>query len=674
MRYLLKLKFFVFVSIVISCGSAKNTSEDIKDVSFNVNLVDRSNDTFKVEVIPPTLTAENNIYQFAATAPGTYQVMDIGRYVSVFKAFDNDGNELITNKISTNQYELSSPEKIAKITYQIAETWDTPVAENDIYLMCGTSIENDHTVINGQAVFGYFKGLQSNSIKIKIDHPKEWLVGTALKKSENGYYLADDYDHVVDSPFLIGKLTKSSIDIQGTSIDIYTYSKNDLIKSNQILSSLKKTLLSASGFLNGLPVNHYTFLFHFEDVTAGAWEHSYSSSYVYKEDAWENLEKNIVDVVAHEFFHVVTPLNIHSDIIDYFNFVTPVPSQHLWLYEGTTEWAAHMMQMRSGQKSLSDYFKSLQLMARYNYTYYNPNISLLELALTSYTIEGHKQYGNIYMKGALVAGLLDIRLLELSQGKTGLIDVVNRLAKKYGPNKPFSDANFFDEFAAETYPEVNAFFNSYVKNSEKLPLKTYYGKIGLDYNEDTYAFSLQENPTPSQLSLRTRWMQPIDISQLDLANLKTEDQFIKKVKTLDSTIKTLYSVISGEKGVERNWELFKYLFKPDAKLIPSVKNGKGIYQLQYMSPDDYIKSSGNWLIENGFFEKEISRTVDSFGNMAQVFSAYEAFNSEADNEVLLRGINSIQLLNDGERWWIVNIYWAQETNENPIPDAYLIKD
>ena len=141
--------------------------------------------------------------------------------------------------------------------------------------------------------------------------------------------------------------------------------------------------------------------------------------------------------------------------------------------------------------------------------------------------------------------------------------------------------------------------------------------------------------------------------------------------TLDSTIKTLYRVISGEKEEKRNWKQFKYLFKPDAKLIPLGKNKYKDYQVRYMSPQDYIKSSGDWLVKNGFFEKEIHRKVDVFGNIAHVFSTYECYNSKSDDKPFMRGINSIQLLNDGERWWIINIYWTQETKDNPIPKAYL---
>lgn len=146
-----------------------------------------------------------------------------------------------------------------------------------------------------------------------------------------------------------------------------------------------------------------------------------------------------------------------------------------------------------------------------------------------------------------------------------------------------------------------------------------------------------------------------------------------KVTTLDKTIKTLYNTISGEKGEKRNWEQFKFLFHKDAKLIPSGKNKNKDYIAKYMSPSDYVKASGTWLTENGFFEKEIHREVQKFGNIAQVFSTYEAFYSNSDEQPFMRGINSIQLMNDGERWWILNVFWTQETEDNPIPEKYLPK-
>jgi hypothetical protein len=150
-----------------------------------------------------------------------------------------------------------------------------------------------------------------------------------------------------------------------------------------------------------------------------------------------------------------------------------------------------------------------------------------------------------------------------------------------------------------------------------------------------------------------------------------QNKYLDRVQSIDSTIETLYSVISGEKGEERNWELFKYLFHEDAKLIPSGANRQGVVGVRYLTKDQYIESSGKWLIENGFFEKEIGRKTDRFGNMAQVFSTYESFKTKSDTQPFMRGINSIQLLNDGKRWWIINIFWQGETSSQPIPKKYI---
>lgn len=148
-------------------------------------------------------------------------------------------------------------------------------------------------------------------------------------------------------------------------------------------------------------------------------------------------------------------------------------------------------------------------------------------------------------------------------------------------------------------------------------------------------------------------------------------EYSETVASLDQILEGLYAVISGEKGEARDWDLFRHLFHPEAKLIPSGRGKSGAVGARYMSPEDYINSSGNYLVQNGFFEKEIHREVQSFGSMTHVFSTYESYHSEADSEPFARGINSIQLLNDGERWWILNIYWLGESEDHPLPEEFL---
>ena len=145
----------------------------------------------------------------------------------------------------------------------------------------------------------------------------------------------------------------------------------------------------------------------------------------------------------------------------------------------------------------------------------------------------------------------------------------------------------------------------------------------------------------------------------------------KDVSSIDAIIGALYDVISGPVGEKRDWGRMRSLFVPEARLIPTGRNPHGETFYRMMSVDDYVNTSGKWLEGNGFFEKEIHRRVHQYGTMAQVFSTYAARKSEKDEKPFMRGINSIQLMNDGERWWILNVYWLGETNDNLLPKEYL---
>lgn len=534
---------------------------------FYLNLNDRQDDLFKVTLIPELLSEQNKIYQFASTAPGTYQRMDIGRFVRSFKAFDEKGNELGTKQISTNQWELDEPTKTAKIIYTVAETWDNPVKENPVYAMCGTSIEKDHVLINGQAVFGYFHGMQKTPIKIKLEYPNEWLIGTAMNLNKDGFYDAPDYDYVVDSPILLGTLTKATTKIENTTVDVFTYSKTGKINSNQILLLLEDMLNATSQFTQGLPVDRYTFLFHLENFSAGAWEHNYSSLYVFNEQPLEeNIAKEVRSVAAHEFYHIVTPLNIHSELVGNFNFEKPVMSQHIWLYEGVTEWASDILQLRDYLMSIEEYLVEIKKKLSMSDNF-DPAFSLVDLSLHS--TERQDQYPNIYERGALVASLLDIRLLELSNGTKGLREVINQLYKDYGSAKAFSEKDFFDEFVKRTYPEISDFINKYIKGTEKLPVEEYFRKLGIDYKEAAgidsskisigFGIGVKDNKfIITRVDERTEdGLQPLDFitklngEELNLQTAQIRFEPLKQLKVGDS-----FTLTVDRNGMQKDVEIF----------------------------------------------------------------------------------------------------------------------
>ena len=149
------------------------------------------------------------------------------------------------------------------------------------------------------------------------------------------------------------------------------------------------------------------------------------------------------------------------------------------------------------------------------------------------------------------------------------------------------------------------------------------------------------------------------------------------VKSVDAILAAVYASISGPPGQARDWKRFQSLFVPDAKLIPvrvlpgSPDPAHPSTDATYMSVEDYIKRASGSMTTNGFYERSIHNEVQQFGAIAQVFSTYESRHKADDPQPFARGINSFQLLKDGERYWVVNIYWQAERPDNPIPAKYL---
>ena len=145
----------------------------------------------------------------------------------------------------------------------------------------------------------------------------------------------------------------------------------------------------------------------------------------------------------------------------------------------------------------------------------------------------------------------------------------------------------------------------------------------------------------------------------------------KDVASQDAIIAALYDVISGPACQTRDWDRFRSLFAPGARLIPTGLNAERKAVTRAMSPDEYANATGTNLERNGFFEREISRTGETFGAVTHAFSTYESRRHANDEKPFARGINSIQLLNDGTRWWVVTVYWQAERADSPIPPQFL---
>jgi predicted metalloprotease with PDZ domain len=190
------------------------------------------------------------------------------------------------------------------------------------------------------------------------------------------------------------------------------------------------------------------------------------------------LGEQIKDVVSHEFFHTVTPLSIHSKEIQYFDYNNPKMSKHLWMYEGVTEYFANLFQINQGLIDADEFY--LRMVGKINNAKnLNDTMPFTEMSANVLVPPYKDQYLNVYEKGALIGMCIDIIIREKSNGERGILDLMKKLSKEYGPSKPFNDDELFGKITALTYPEVGEFLNTYVAGKTSIPYDVYFAKMGV---------------------------------------------------------------------------------------------------------------------------------------------------------------------------------------------------
>jgi len=471
---------------------------------YTMDLTKVTDDKLQVELTAPKVTKEEIIFSFPKMVPGTYAIEDYGRFISDFHALDKKGVDLPVQKINDNEWKISRASRLFKIRYRVEDSYDSKLPGPAIFQPAGTNIEEGKNfVINTEGFFGYFQDLKDTEFDVTIIHDKDFYGSTGLIAEKTGEpvptvpaekppsssdrrmdrFKVENYDRLVDSPLMYAKPDTAIINVGNTEVLIASYSPNAKVNAKQIANTVKDVLMAQKEYLGGkLPVDKYAFIFYFTDLPVtsyGALEHSYSSFYYMPETTIDEMEQQMRDFVAHEFFHIMTPLTIHSEQIQNFNFNAPEMSKHLWLYEGVTEYFAGNVQVQYGLITPDQYLKVLRqkMLIADNFLDTVPFTEISKFTLDQYK----DQYYNVYQKGALIGLCLDLKLRSLSQGKYGMRNLILDLSKKFGKTHAFRDDLLFDEITALTYPEINEFLKRYVGGAERLPLKEMLGLAGVTY-------------------------------------------------------------------------------------------------------------------------------------------------------------------------------------------------
>jgi predicted metalloprotease with PDZ domain len=398
-------------------------------------------------------------------------------------------------------------------------------------------------------------------------------------KTENNKdtYTIGNYHDLADAPIMYSRPDTATVKIGGAEILVSVYSPNNLIKSKFVMDNVKEILTAQKEYLGGqLPIDKYAFIIYLTDKTSlsgamGALEHSYSSVYYLPEINPQAISQTIKDIAAHEFFHIVTPLNIHSEEIHDFDFIEPKMSKHLWLYEGVTEYAAGHVQVTEGLIDQDQYLTVIKdkIISAESYNDTVPFTVMSKKCLDEYK----KEYGNVYQKGALIGMALDILLREESNGKNGLQDLISQLSKYYGKDKAFKDDELFDKIAELSSPKIRQFFALYVEGPNPLPLREIFAKVGIEYHPNKVVKQITLGNVSLGFNPETKRLTIIETSQMNEFGRKMgfkEMDEIVSINGKDVTITTYVDVISE----------FKEKTKPGktVKMVVARKDKDGNYK------------------------------------------------------------------------------------------------
>lgn len=574
------------VTLLFSCKPTQQTDQDY--VLAHLDLVNVEDDRVQVQIDPGKISQDTLRFYIPKTVPGTYALNSYGQFSEDLVAYDYQGNTMKSNRIDNDTWEIYDATNFDKLTYYTNDTFDIE-GEGDVFSPAGTNIEKDKNfVLNLHAFVGYFEGKKEEAYQIEIKRPTHLVSSTSLPISkqieEEGYVIDQFYTNryfgVIDHPIMYAEPDMVSFDISGMEVVLSVYSPNKKHSTADLKPAIEKMVNAQKNFLGEIDnTNVYAILLYLSDMETadargfGALEHHTSTVVVLPESMpLSDLESTMTDVVSHEFFHIITPLNIHSEEVHYFDYNNPKMSQHLWMYEGVTEYFANLFQIHQGLISEEEFYQRIngKIESAKGFDDTMPFTVMSENILDD---EYSPSYYNVYLKGALIGMALDIELRKHSDGKMGVLDLMKNLIEEYGVDKPFKDDELFDVIVSKTYPEIGEFFATYVAGSTPIPYEDYFAQVGVEMEEkdaktgyflDGQTPFIDANPATKEVFFRKGV--PVNSTFAEMGILPGD--VIKKVNGTSYNLDNIYNLISTSMGwtegedliliVERDDEEFEF--------------------------------------------------------------------------------------------------------------------
>ncbi|MEP6263021.1 MAG: peptidase M61 [Gillisia sp.] len=588
------MRKIIYSLAVLGIMSACKTQQVIepgedRQIVVSLDLINVEEDKVMVTVDPGKFTDSNTTFYIPKTVPGTYSVDNYGKFIEDLKAFDYNGKELLVSQTDNNTWVFNNAIQLDKITYWVNDSFDVE-GEEGIFSPAGTNIlENENFMLNLHGFVGYFKDHEELPYKLKIHRPSNLIAGTSLpltgttihpenSTSRTDTFNSNRYFGIIDNPIMYAAPDTTHINIQDMKVLIHVYSPNNVYTSKSIKPEIEKMINAQKRFLGEIDnTSNYAILLYLsnpEEIDAqgyGALEHHTSTVVVLPEMMpIDDLNKTMTDVVSHEFFHILTPLNIHSKEIHYFDYNNPEMSQHLWLYEGVTEYFAHLFQVNQDLITEQEFYDRMSSKIEDSKNY-NDTVPFTLMSQKILEEPYKDDYYNVYLKGALIGMALDLKLREMSRGEKGILTLMKDLSAKYGKDKPFEDDDLIPQIVEMTYPEIDGFFREYITGEKPIPYEKFLEAVGVEMAETTIPTSyfikgkipyIDAMPLSGELFFRKN----ISLNSFWIGLGVNNGDIIKSINGNTYNVQNVYELVMDSEGWEEGEDLI-LIVERDGKVI-----------------------------------------------------------------------------------------------------------
>ncbi len=436
----------------------------------------------QVEISFPANAKTTRLVAMPNWIPGSYKIRDFARHIEQFTARDADGKGLPVTRVDKSNWSISTQKGRGFVVSYAVYADEQSVRTN--------YVDSELAILNPAGLVIYEKGQRNVAHHIRVSTPANWTIETALPRNQNGFYLARDYDQLVDSPFLGGKLHTFDFEVMGVP---HRWVLAGDVSGNvaNMVRDMHRVCLETASLFASTTFDHYVFLSYFADQPRQGLEHANSSLLALPRDVLLDSDGwlSFLALVAHEYVHAWNVKAIRDQKMLNYDYQTEVYSELLWFHEGLTSYYDNLLLVRANVSSEKDLFKSWKrLIDTYHHNPGREQQSLQDASFNAWIHQYQKNEAFVnarssYYRGGELAGLaMDVLIRQKSQDKLSLDDLMRHLytlsSKRRTGITQVDISNWMNEAIG---PDGVAFITQHIQNAKALDLKTILENLALEW-------------------------------------------------------------------------------------------------------------------------------------------------------------------------------------------------